>query len=448
MAGAPQLVTDGDSTRAIAIETPTGKAEPFLKRSVFPWALDSSDRQTRISLFAMNLDSTLGDSASTITVDAEDVAHNHYVLTVEHLGEVPGYPWLHELVVKLSENLDDNAGDLLVSINAHGLTSNRARVGIGFVGSGLPDDSLPMPAPNTNPAGPVPPVPTISGFELHDAANNVYPLTNGTQLILGSMPEPLQIYALAGPNAPSSVRSKLGSIDDRVTSAAPYATRQFTLGELGLGTIVLMATGYTGPNARGLQGVTLPISFQVVGAAPSATPTPTPTPPPTPTPSPTATPTSTPTPTPTPSPSPTPQSTPTPTPVPTPSLTSVTSLIAQPDVLIVGNPIIGTFSTAGPVNSTDLIGVYKASAGDGQYMSLSYVSAAVNGVMTMTSPSSSDTYNLRYLARDPSTTNNYYVVARSNAFVIVSAPTPTPTPVPTPTATPIPSPTATPTPTP
>ena len=402
-AAAPQLVTEEDSTRAIALETTTGRAEPFEATTFMPWTLDSSDRQTRISLLAMNLDSSFGDSASTVTVDAEDVNHNHYPLTVEYLGRVPGYPWLDQLVVRLDDNIDDTIGDVLVSINARGLTSNRARVGIGFVGSGLPDDSLPTPAPVGNQRSVIPPTPTISGFELRDAANNVYPLSNGTQLIVGSMPEPLQIYALPGSNPLGSVRTRLGSIDNGVSSTAPYATRQFRLEDLGVGTITLMATAYTGPNANGLQGTTLPISMEVRrGTRP--TPTPTPTPLPTPQPTPTATPT------------------PAPTPLPSPTPT----------------PMVGF-----PVNSRIEVNAEGVYVSDSSGALLGTQSGGSQGktVAPGVPRGARVSYNVDFDSGPDGWVDDDHIK-------LVAAPSPTPTPAPSPAPTPSPTPGPTPTPTP
>jgi hypothetical protein len=127
-------------------------------------------------------------------------------------------------------------------------------------------------------------------------------------------------------------------------------------------------------------------------------------------------------------------------PVPTPALTSVTLLVAQPGVLQVGGTVTATFSTSGPINTSDLIGLYKASDGDAQYLALSSVGTAVNGTLSINAPTVAGNYDLRYLARDPSSINTYYIAARSNIFsVVTSVPTPTPTPTSTPTPTPSPT---------
>ena len=145
---APLLLTKQDSMRAVAVETVTLKSEPFTATTQVPWCV-SCDSQTRISLFAINVGPSFGDTNASVSADAEDVAHRHYQLRVEYLGEVPGFPWLTMLVVRLNEDLG-SVGDVLVTINAHGATSNRVRIGIGFVGGGLPD-ALPTPTPTPSP---------------------------------------------------------------------------------------------------------------------------------------------------------------------------------------------------------------------------------------------------------------------------------------------------------
>jgi hypothetical protein len=97
-----------------------------------------SDERTRVMLFALNLD---GADPSTLTVDAEDENHRQYNLKVEYVGtiQVSGLEQLTQINVRLSDELS-NVGDVLVRLTYRGVSSNRARIGIGFVGGGLPDD--------------------------------------------------------------------------------------------------------------------------------------------------------------------------------------------------------------------------------------------------------------------------------------------------------------------
>ena len=97
-------------------------------------------------LFAMNLQLQTGDTASSITADAEDATKTIYLMTVEHVDTVPDQPWASSLVVRLPENLPA-AGDVLVRIKYRGVESNRVRVGIGHVGDGPPDDTGAVPTP-------------------------------------------------------------------------------------------------------------------------------------------------------------------------------------------------------------------------------------------------------------------------------------------------------------
>jgi uncharacterized protein GlcG (DUF336 family) len=154
----PVLVSEAGSTRAVALDATTRVREPF--------ALDSpvrfgSDARTRLVLFAMNLHLAAGEAASSVTADAEDAAHKTYPLAVEYVGAVPGQEWMSSVVVRLSDQLASDAGDVLVRITYKGASSNRVRVALGHVGGGPPDDAgaIPtpappavMPTPNANPA--------------------------------------------------------------------------------------------------------------------------------------------------------------------------------------------------------------------------------------------------------------------------------------------------------
>lgn len=139
----PVLISEANSTRAIALESVTRLHEPFALNARHPFG---ADRRTRIQLFVLNL--APGEDASALKVEAEDGAHRVYPLTVEHVGTVPGQGWMHSLTVRLNDEMGD-VGDVLVGVNYRGVSSNRVRVGIGHLGGGLPNDagSLPTPAP-------------------------------------------------------------------------------------------------------------------------------------------------------------------------------------------------------------------------------------------------------------------------------------------------------------
>lgn len=141
----PILISQPDSTRAIAFDSVTQHREPF---SIISPLRFSADQHTRVMIFAMNLNLQDGDTYAALNVEAEDAAHNIYQLAVEYAGSVPHQPWATSLVVKLNEGMED-LGDVLVRVRYQGVSSNRVRMGLGHVGGGPPDDEGARPTPGT-----------------------------------------------------------------------------------------------------------------------------------------------------------------------------------------------------------------------------------------------------------------------------------------------------------
>jgi hypothetical protein len=139
----PILISHEDSTRAMALDSVLRTNEPFKLAYDYPW---SSDKRTRILLYAANLHLQPGETAQAVSADVQDAAGRIYPLTVEFVGEIAELPWLTRLVVRLNDDLKD-VGDVLVRIKYHGISSNRVRVGIGHVGGGPPDDPGAVPTP-------------------------------------------------------------------------------------------------------------------------------------------------------------------------------------------------------------------------------------------------------------------------------------------------------------
>jgi hypothetical protein len=139
----PLLISQETSTRAIALESLCLTSEPFALTSPCSWG---SDRQTRVILFAMDLQLQPGENSAVVTADAEDATHRHYDLMVEYVAPVPQQEWLSEVVLKLNDQLGD-VGDVLVQISYRGVSSNRVRLGIGHVGGGPADDQGATPTP-------------------------------------------------------------------------------------------------------------------------------------------------------------------------------------------------------------------------------------------------------------------------------------------------------------
>jgi len=103
------LLTQTNSTRAIALDSVTSRSEPFQLTAPVQFGTDS---RTRVMLFATNLTLNPGETASAVTAEAEDAAHMHYPLAVEYVGAVPDFPWMTSVVVRLNDSLGDVGDEL------------------------------------------------------------------------------------------------------------------------------------------------------------------------------------------------------------------------------------------------------------------------------------------------------------------------------------------------
>jgi len=151
-ATSPTLISvSAGSTRAVALESVSMRAEPFSISSEGNFS--PNDARTRITLFVMNLDLLAGETQNSMTADAEDAAHAHYPLKVEYVGQVPNFQGIYMVVMRLNDLMTGNLGDVLIRLNLHGVGSNRVRVAIGQIGGGPSDDSgaVGTPAPQTPP---------------------------------------------------------------------------------------------------------------------------------------------------------------------------------------------------------------------------------------------------------------------------------------------------------
>ncbi len=153
----PILISQATNTRAVAFESFTLKAEPFPLTATVPLG---SDTRTRICIFAMDLELLPGEGANAFTSDVQDATGKIYPLRVEFVGQVPNFPGITMIVVRLADDLGD-VGDVLLRLNLHGMSSNRVRVAIGHAGGGPPDDigAVATPAPVTPPGADPPLVP-------------------------------------------------------------------------------------------------------------------------------------------------------------------------------------------------------------------------------------------------------------------------------------------------
>jgi hypothetical protein len=121
-APAPTLLTEENSARAIALDSVTQVRDPLPVVALNNF-MQGRDPRTRVALFGINVDLSPGENASAVTATARDSRSRSYSLKVELVGKVPKLDWLTQVVVRLPDELA-NAGDVWISINLHGQTSN------------------------------------------------------------------------------------------------------------------------------------------------------------------------------------------------------------------------------------------------------------------------------------------------------------------------------------
>src|ERR1051325_4061639 len=224
----PTLISQADSTRAIAFDSVTHRREPFTTTAQINFGSDSA---TRIMLFAMNLQLQPGETASAVTADAEDANHTLYPLTVEFVGAVPDNPWVSSVIIRVPENLPAT-GDVLVRIKYRDLASNRVRVGIGEVGGGPPDDLNAIPTPG-------PPLPPPAALATNLSSTDIQTILQQAASAATSLAKPVTIiitdregnvlgkFAMSGAPASTTIRS-VGTngqgLEGTVAPAAEAAT--------------------------------------------------------------------------------------------------------------------------------------------------------------------------------------------------------------------------------
>lgn len=127
-ATAPLLIAEEGTDNAVAVEPVTRARDPFHLTQVPAF---SADARTRVMLFAQNVQLLPGETVSALTAAAEDAAHNVYPLTVERIDPVPGFEWMSAVVVRLSDQMSNSTGEVLVGVTLRGVTSNRVRFRVG-----------------------------------------------------------------------------------------------------------------------------------------------------------------------------------------------------------------------------------------------------------------------------------------------------------------------------
>ena len=207
LAGGPVLLSQANSTRAIAVESASLVAEPFAPTARLPLG---SDHRTRVILFATNLSLAAGETAASVTASAEDGNHIHYPLAVEYVGSLNGTPGVTSVIVRLHDDLGD-VGDVLVGITFRGVTSNRVRIGIGHIGGGPPDDDIPpQPIPDLG-----------SGASLH--GKQLFPADNAWNEDISNAPvDPNSANLIAGIGLNANLHPDFGTVWNGAPNGIPY----------------------------------------------------------------------------------------------------------------------------------------------------------------------------------------------------------------------------------
>lgn len=120
----PMMLTQPDSTKAIALQSVMFMSGPFALTTARNL---SSDMRTRLTIVTRNVELIPGESIAPPIVQAEDSLHRIVSVPVEFVGKVPKASWLTQIVVRLPEELS-GAGELQLRVSFRGRTSNQATV--------------------------------------------------------------------------------------------------------------------------------------------------------------------------------------------------------------------------------------------------------------------------------------------------------------------------------
>jgi hypothetical protein len=119
------LLNQTNSTRGVAFDSVTFVAEPV---GIITERNFSSDQRARLMVFAVGAKLPNGEQASLVSATAEDSTGTVRPLTVESARKVPNFPWLTQVVVKLTDQIVP--GDVKIRITRNGQTSNPVLVAL------------------------------------------------------------------------------------------------------------------------------------------------------------------------------------------------------------------------------------------------------------------------------------------------------------------------------
>ena len=125
--GAPVLLTEENTDRAIALDLVQQTRDPFSLSNEFNLV---ADQRRRISLFVWRLALRPTDTASDLIAFAEDNEGRNYPLTVEFVGAISNPLLVTQVVVRLPDSVIGAPRDLKVTVQLRGQATNKGVITI------------------------------------------------------------------------------------------------------------------------------------------------------------------------------------------------------------------------------------------------------------------------------------------------------------------------------
>ena len=139
----PVLVRVKRSMRLYAVQADEGQRVSLSSASVEAFPLNS-----RIAIFVQNVDLLAEEGASAFRVFIEDSQGRQYRFPVVDFYRIKAKIPTYALIVELRDEIGywdppSADGDVLLRVSWRGLTTDRARLGLGAVGGSIKDDVVP-----------------------------------------------------------------------------------------------------------------------------------------------------------------------------------------------------------------------------------------------------------------------------------------------------------------
>ncbi|MEZ5425177.1 MAG: DUF1800 domain-containing protein [Pyrinomonadaceae bacterium] len=145
----PILITQPDSIRALA-DSPDAAKTRFRKSSTDAFSLNS-----KVTLYATNLDLMEGEGANAFRVYIEDYRGRNYRFPVIDIRPLKGQEWIYAVTVLLKDEVGyweppAGEGDVAARLTWRGLISNPVKLGLGRTGGSIKDPEGAVPNPIKN----------------------------------------------------------------------------------------------------------------------------------------------------------------------------------------------------------------------------------------------------------------------------------------------------------